>query len=497
MTSPNSTKRVLLNSILYIGSGLLLRCFSFFLLPLYTAYLTKEDYGIQSLAGSFASTAIYIVSFSLFSAVMRFYVELQDNPEKLKRFYGTISTSVFISSVVFGILFTVLRDTVSKVFFAGIPYFPIIFVVIVSLIFNCQQRIYDSILRSQQKAKKSSALSVSFFLITSIFTIIFVCIFELGALGVILSSCISHFCYALYFTVQLLKNRQIHYCLDFDLLKKALKYSIPIMPHNLSTNIAMMVSKILIGDVVSLSSLGLYSVANKFGHLADTIQVYVSKAYSPWFYQVMHDNDKDAKKRIRATVQLLTSCIGLFFLVLALFSHDCIVLFINQRYVDAWKFVPFIVFVYAIKTMYYFYVAILFYFKKASQYLFTATLSSSILNVFFTFFMVPVWGVLGSLLADALSMVIRVGIVVIISKRFADVGLRLKDFVFNFSTITLFMVIGLSFSYLKFSHSFNIYNFLFKLMVVFLYIYFVILLKHKERVNLLRNLIASILKRNV
>ena len=252
------------------------------------------------------------------------------------------------------------------------------------------------------------------------------------------------------------------------------------MPHNLSTNIAMFVSKILIGDTVSLGSLGLFSVANKFGHLADTIQVYVDRAYGPWFYEVMHGGAADLKSNLRKTVQLLISCIGLIFLVLALFSHDCIVLFLNKNYVEAWKYVPCIVLVFTIKTMYYFYVEILFYYRKASKYLFIATVSGSTLNVILSFFLIPKWGILGAILANAISMLLRVLIVVLISKRFADVGLYVKDFILNFFTISVFMAIGLSFSYLKFSNSFSILNFGFKILVVLVYICYVFFKYRKQ-----------------
>ena len=77
----SSGRKVLINSIIYSCSGLLLKCFSFFLLPLYTVYLTTEDYGINSVITSFISTASFIVAFSLFSAVMRFYVDLKEEPE--------------------------------------------------------------------------------------------------------------------------------------------------------------------------------------------------------------------------------------------------------------------------------------------------------------------------------------------------------------------------------------------------------------------------------
>ena len=91
-----SGKRVLINSVIYSCCGILQKCFSFFLLPLYTAYLTTEDYGINSIATSFIQTMSFVVAFSLFSAIMRFYVDLKNNPEKLRRFYGTVSCFVFI-----------------------------------------------------------------------------------------------------------------------------------------------------------------------------------------------------------------------------------------------------------------------------------------------------------------------------------------------------------------------------------------------------------------
>ena len=473
MNSSLKVKTVVLNSLIYIASGLLLRCFSFFLLPLYTAYLTTKDYGINSLATSFVETTGFIVAFSLFSAVMRFYVDLKDNPEKLKRFYGTISLFVFLSSFIFCIVFTLFRNSISKYIFPGIAFYPIILVCLFSLVFHCQQLIFDNILRSQQKAKKSSVLSFSFFFVNMFFTVLFICVLKLGALGVILASAISYFLYTVYFVFYMLRTKQIVYCIDMALLKEALRYSFPIMPHNLSTHVAMFISKILIGDVVSLGSLGIFSVANKFGHLADTVQVYVDRAYGPWFYEIMHDGGKRVQVKLRETVQVLIACIGLFFLVMALFSHDCIVLFINKSYVEAWKYVPFIVLVFTIKTTYYFYVEILFYFKQASKYLFAATVTGSTLNVILSFFFIPKWGILGAVLANAISMLLRVFIVVFISKRFADVGLCIKDFVLNFFTVAAFMVIGLSFSYYKFSESFNILNFAFKILVVFAYIFYV------------------------
>lgn len=479
MGKSNSGSKVLFNSIIYSCSGLLLKCFSFFLLPLYTAYLTTEDYGITSVITSFISTASFVVAFSLFSAIMRFYVDLKDDPKKLKRFYGTISLFVFLSGIVCAVILTLLRQLVSKYLFSGIDYFPLIFVCLISLIFNCQHTIFDNILRSQQKAMKCSICSIAYFFITLTLNIVFVVVLKLGALGTLLATLIGYAAYTIYFVIEMSITHTIEFCIDLKLLKAALKYSIPIMPHNLSTQIAVFISKLLISGSGTLAGLGVYTVASQFGHIADTIQGYVDSAYGPWLYEQLHNKGTEYKKIIRNNVNLLISVIGFFFVGISLFAQDYILLFIEKSYIDAWKYIPLIVAVFAIKTAYYFFVEILFYFKKAARKLFWATLTSSVLNIFLSYLFIPVWNVYGSIFADAISMFVRVAIVIVISRQYEDVGIRIRDFVKNFFIVEGFVVVGLLLSITQYQSVFSLLNFGYKVFITILYAVIAFVLNRK------------------
>ena len=468
-----SNKKLLLSSLIYSCSGILMKCFSFFLLPLYTAYLTTDDYGITSLVTSFISTMSFVVTFSLFSAIMRFYVDLKDNPEKLSRFYGTIVIFISLSGVAFGTISTIFREFISKTFFSSIDYYPIIFVCLISLVFSCLHTVFDGIMRSQQKALKSSVFSLIVFGSNVLLNVIFVVIFEMGAFGVILATLIVNLGYSIYFIIELSYKKELYFCLDLKLLKSALKYSIPIMPHNLSTHIALFVSKILIGDTASLTSLGLYSVASQFGNIADTIHGYVSAAYSPWMYEQLKEKQVDLYDTTRRTVNLLIAVISLFFIGIALFAQDYILLFVEKSYATAWHYVPLIVTVFAIKTVYYFYVDILFYYKEASKKLFIATVSSSLLNLLISFYLIPLYGVYGSIIADGIGMLLRVIIVVVISKKYNDVGLKLRDFVLNFTITVIFVYGGLFLSYTQYSNEFSLLNLSYKFGIVIIYIFYI------------------------
>lgn len=488
MSEASSGKKVILNSIVYSCSGLLLKCFSFFLLPLYTAYLTTEDYGITSVATSFINTMEFVVAFSLFSAVMRFYVDLKDDPEKLRRFYGTILVFITLSGIGFGVFLTLFRDLLSKYVFSGVDYYPIILITLISVVFSCQHTMFDNILRSQQRAMKSSVLSIAFFFVTLILNITFVVWLKMGAVGSLIASLVSYILYTVYFTIDMILTKQIKLCFDTKLLTDALKYSIPIMPHNLSTRLAALISKVLIGGTGSMSVLGVYSIAAQFGNIADTVQGYVDHAYGPWLYEKLHSREEGFKSSIRNISRLLAAAVGLFFLGISLFSQDYILLFLKEEYYDAWRYVPLIVLVYAIKTMYYFYVGVLFYHKEASKWLFTATLSSSLVNALLSYIIIPIWGAYGSILADAVAMALRVLVVVLISLRFEKIGLRVGDFLLNSTLVAIFIFAGLALSYFKYADTFSLVNFAYKIVIVLLYIGVVCLMNRTELRTQLKNL---------
>ena len=379
--------KVITNSIVYTICGLLLKCFNFFLLPLYTSYLTTSDYGITTICTSFTSVMGFIIPLSLYSAIMRFYVEYKDDGEKLKTFYGTIVSFVFISGAIVSFLLICFNKILIKYIFQGIDFFPIIFVCIINLVFSCQHTVYGRILQSQQKAMRASVVSVISFLFTVALNILFVVGFRMGALGALLSTLICNVVITIYFIIELVITKQLKFAIDKKILKETLKYSIPIIPHNLSTHLSEFLSKILIGGSGTLSALGIYSVAAQFGVVADTIQSYVNSAYGPWLYEKLH-SDKSDVSGIAGVVEILCFAIGVFMLGICFFAQDYIFLFISREYHNAYMYIPLIVLVYLIKIPYYFYINILFYYKDASRRIFIATITGSMVNILLSAFLI-------------------------------------------------------------------------------------------------------------
>ena len=92
--------------------------------------------------------------------------------------------------------------------------------------------------------------------------------------------------------IDLLRRELFVPCIDGNLLKNLLKYSLPIVPHTMSYNITTLVSKIIINGKMSASSLGIYSLASQFGSVSDIALNSVQFAFQPWMFGRLNESNK-------------------------------------------------------------------------------------------------------------------------------------------------------------------------------------------------------------
>jgi hypothetical protein len=94
--------------------------------------------------------------------------------------------------------------------------------------------------------------------------------------------------------------------------------------------------------------------------------------------------------------------------------------------------------------------------------------------------LIPKYDAYGSIAADAIAMIVRVGIVTIISRHVDDVGLRVRDFLIHMGIVAGFMLLGLLPSYLSPEDQFSILNFGYKVVVALAYMALMFVLHKKE-----------------
>lgn len=294
---------------MYTSGNILLRFFSFLLIPLYTAFLNPEQYGIVNLAFGFVNVYSCIIMVGMQYSVIRFYADFKTDNTKVKILISTVISAVLIIGILLSIILVISEKAWNNLLFKGITFFPIVLLSILISLVSALYGIYQETLKGMQKAKKSVILSYVFFLLmlgSNIFTVI---ILKKGAQGILISTFFVNLIMTIMMVIDLRKQQLLYFDININILKQLLKYSLPLVPHSLSYNISSFFTRIIINSKLNTSILGLFSLASQFGGVADVVSNSVQSAFQPWLFSKLNDlTDKDSYEDIKKSLVSLKKC---------------------------------------------------------------------------------------------------------------------------------------------------------------------------------------------
>ena len=101
----NREKRFLKNTLIITIGKISTQLITFLLLPLYTAILTTEEYGIVDLLNTLVSLLIPIVTFQIEQAVFRKLIDSRNNDIEIKKAISTTIFTITIQSAIYLMIF--------------------------------------------------------------------------------------------------------------------------------------------------------------------------------------------------------------------------------------------------------------------------------------------------------------------------------------------------------------------------------------------------------
>src|SRR5699024_4795468 len=142
-------------------------------------------------------------------------------------------------------------------------------------------------------------------------------------------------------------------------------------------------------------------------------------------------------------------------------------------YVMACTVISILVVGYSVKSIYYFYVNILFYYKSLAKKIFLSTLAGSFADVILAFLLITGLGMYGAAVAFLLSKIIVVIIVYLMAREHNDDGYRMLDMIKIIIISLIFMGIILYFSYMNYLELYSFLNVLYKFFILLIYLLFI------------------------
>ena len=467
MSNNKSSKlKVFGNSIFFSCGTIFCKAISFFLIPVYTAYLSPEEYGIGNLLLSFVSSLAIVAILSLRAAVIRFYNEYESDEER-RTYLGSIVTFSILSSICFSFLLILTFPIYGDYMLKGISFFPYALLTFLALMFDAVYLIYQSALQARQDGKAYAVNSVIYLLTQIFFNILLCCVLRLGALGMILALLLTNVVFSIVGILSMLKKHLITFTWRWSMIKRSVKYSLPILPHNLANNISTLFSRVFLNNFNSVAMTGIYSLALQITLPLSLIQDSINLAFRPWYNEQMKYGE-DGKKNVAEFANLTFTLSCIICVMLGVFSKEIIFIMSDVAFHEAWKVVPIIALANAVGYIYYIYVLGLMYNLKASKYTFMCSLTGSLLNVISCYFLVASHGSFGAAIAYFVGKTVTAMLVILFSQKYVKIKYNLPKMLLKLLFTAIVMCVCVLISY-NTPSSISVVELLFKMIISFLF----------------------------
>jgi O-antigen/teichoic acid export membrane protein len=358
----SGSRQVAKETLFYMIAALLPQAASMLLLPVYSRYLSPDDYGLIGLLSAFATFLPLIWTLQIGVALPRFYFEYTD--ERLGVFLTTITTAVVCSSLLGLSITYLLLPLLTVSFFPGVSQeqHPLFVLTLLSTFFGIVSTHFMLLLRTRRKAKVFMVLSVSVFAIGIALNLLEVVVLRRGARGMVEAGLWTALLNAIAFgTVNL---GTLARALDWKMLRAPWTYTMPLIPHTLSGIVFLYSDRLILARFVPLAALGLYTFSDRVAGLFKILVYELNSAFQPHFLQSASRDRATAAQEARdlARGSVMLNCLGVS--ALALFSAEAVDRLLDERYFPTWKMIPLLASGWVFRSLYCFSSSGLFFEKK-------------------------------------------------------------------------------------------------------------------------------------
>lgn len=323
-------KSLVKNTIIITIGKVCTQLITFLLLPVYTAILSTEEYGVVDLLNTLVYLCIPIVTFQIEQALFRQLIDSRKNESEIKNTISTTIITTIIQCIVYLIIFCIVAPFIHN----NYKYF---------LVTNVIVCIFSSIMlqisRGLGDNKKYAMGSFITAFTTVILNIVFIVWFKWGAYGMLVASLIGNVGCCIY----ILLTKKIYNYISIkayskELLKKLWKYSIPLIPNAISWWIFNSSDRIIVSSILGIAQNGILSAAYKFSSVYITIYNIFNMTWTE--SASLHINDRDNSeffsKIINTVLRLFTAvCFGIIAFMPFIFP-----IMINEKFGEAYNQIP-------------------------------------------------------------------------------------------------------------------------------------------------------------
>jgi len=289
-------RRLATTGAAYTAASILSKVIAVALLPLYTRYLTKTDYGFAEVLFAAVVFASIVVRFGLLEAILRFYYRDDENPAAV---VASTFAGLFWLSTIGTLLALPLAGPLSELLLEK-PAPGLMRIAIGGLWVLTMWEFMLTLFRLEERARAFFLTTILNVLAAIALTVVLVVVREEGARGLLLGSYASGGAFVLVLIA--MQWRRLSLRFDPTLLRRLFRFGLPTMPAEVSLYALNFADRLIILRSLGAAEAGLYSLGVKFAQAVNVLVRGFQLAWPPLAYSIREDGEA---RRVYATVVTL------------------------------------------------------------------------------------------------------------------------------------------------------------------------------------------------
>jgi O-antigen/teichoic acid export membrane protein len=395
------------------------------LLPIYSRYLSPEEFGIVDIFLVISTFVNLTLALEISQGLGRFYQETKKQKDKKEY----VSTAFWFTIFIY-LLFLIFCFFFSEIFTFWLfldaskqDIFLLAIVAIMALkLFNFTQ----SLLRWQIQPKYSVFVNLVYFLVLASVTLYLLIIRELKVesvfIGQITGSIIASFLAFLF------ARRSYGFTFSLKKFKRMVSYSAPLVLSSISVVIATNIDRIAIKDLLGLEELGIYGVAYRFATVTGLVIIGFQESLTPLIFKFY--KNKKTPFEISNIFNIFIVFALFTFTGSILFSKEIIILFTTEPFYGSANLISILIMAIFFSHIFIFMPGLSI--AKKTKLIFLTTTSGAILNVILNYKLIPVFGLSGAAYATLISSIGGFILYLLLSNKYYPIPFKFKSILTNF-----------------------------------------------------------------
>jgi len=278
-------RRLATTGAAYTAASILSKVIAVALLPLYTRYLTKTDYGFAEVLFAAVVFASIVVRFGLLEAILRFYYREGENPAAV---VASTFAALFWLSTIGALLALPLAGPLSELLLEK-PAPGLMRIAIGGLWVLTMWEFMLTLFRLEERARAFFLTTILNVLAAIALTVVLVVVLEEGARGLLIGSYASGGAFVLVLIA--MQWRRLSLRFDPALLRRLFRFGLPTMPAEVSLYALNFADRLIILRSLGAAEAGLYSLGVKFAQAVNVLVRGFQLAWPPLAYSIREDGE--------------------------------------------------------------------------------------------------------------------------------------------------------------------------------------------------------------